>query len=236
MSIAENVPTGGYEVSQSIELTPWVNGLPLEPRCHVCRNDLVRTHVNDLLATGSSYAGILRAIGEPNDRVDDRDRVTIDSIRNHAGRHFPVQNFAGAAYRDILERRAKQNGVDFVDGLATAITPMAYLETMVMKGYQTLVDPDTTVDAKTAMVAASRLQELIDARAEQVDAAQMLAEMGRVIEVVQNFVPREQWPALQAALRGQPVEMKGELAENETPKIRMVHIDDSDDADEPRHR
>ena len=37
------------------------NGLHLEPRCRVCRNDQVRTKVNDLLATGASYAMTVRA-------------------------------------------------------------------------------------------------------------------------------------------------------------------------------
>jgi tRNA(Ile)-lysidine synthase TilS/MesJ len=75
-----------------------------------------------MLANGFSYSYILRAL-------DARHRVTIDSIRNHCVRHFPVQNIARATYRDILERRAKENGVDFVEGVATAITPMALYET-----------------------------------------------------------------------------------------------------------
>jgi len=93
--------------------------------------------------------------------------VTIDSIRNHCVRHFPVQNIARATYRDILERPAKENGVDFVEGVATAITPMALYETIMVKGYQTLVDPDTKIDVNTAVIAAGRLQSLIDTRAGQ---------------------------------------------------------------------
>jgi hypothetical protein len=40
------------------------------------------------------------------------DRVTIDSVRNHSARHYPVQNVAQATYRDIVERRAKENAPD----------------------------------------------------------------------------------------------------------------------------
>jgi hypothetical protein len=69
--------------------------------------------------------------------------VTIESIRNHTVRHFPVQQVARATYRDILERRAKDNSVDFVEGVATAITPLAVLETIMVKGYQTLIDEGT---------------------------------------------------------------------------------------------
>ena len=54
-----------------------------------------------MLANGFSYSYILRAL-------DARQRVTIDCIRNHCVRHFPVQNIVRATYRDILERRAKE--------------------------------------------------------------------------------------------------------------------------------
>src|SRR5690348_12004541 len=130
----------------------------LEPRCRICRNDCMRTKVNDMLATGLSYAMIVRAVEDDNATLDKRDRVTIDSIRNHSARHFPVQNVAKATYREILERRAQENGIDFVNGVATAITPMAFFETVMAKGYENLIDSDTKVDVNTGMIAAGRLQ------------------------------------------------------------------------------
>ena len=120
----------------------------------MCRNDALRRKVNDLLIGGASYAMVLRALEQDNAKLDQRDRVTTDSIRCHTKRHFPVQNVASATYRAILEQRAKQNGVDFVNGVATAIPPMAFYETVMVKGYETLVDSDTTVDVNTGMVAA----------------------------------------------------------------------------------
>ena len=38
------------------------NGFHLEPRCRICRNDQVRKKINDLLASGASYAMIVRAL------------------------------------------------------------------------------------------------------------------------------------------------------------------------------
>jgi hypothetical protein len=130
----------------------------LELSRRFCRNDALRAKVNGLLAVGTSYAMILRAVGDDNAKLDKRDRVTIDSIRNHSSRHFPVQNVAQATYRRILERPAQENGVDFVNAVATAITPMAFYETVMVKGYETLVDSDTKVDVSTGMIAAGRLQ------------------------------------------------------------------------------
>ena len=139
------------------ELAAPINGLPVEPRCRVCRNDTLRIKVNDLLASGASYAMVLRALEQDNAKLNPRDRVTIDSIRCHTKRHFPVQNVAKATYRHILEQRAKENGVDFVNGVATAITPWAFFETVMVKGYKTLVDSGTTVDVNTGILAAGRL-------------------------------------------------------------------------------
>ena len=147
MSVSQALATPVDEIMESSALVPR-NGFHLEPRCRVCRNDQVRKKVNDMLATGASYAMIVRALAADNAELDKCDRVTIDSIRNHCARHFPVQNVAKATYREILERRAKANGVDFVEGVATAITPIAFFETVMVKSYETLVDSDTKVDVQ----------------------------------------------------------------------------------------
>jgi hypothetical protein len=68
---------------------------------------------------------------------------------------------AKATYRDILERRARENAVDFAEGVATALTPIAFFGTFMMKSYETHVDSDTRFDVDTGIVAASRLQAVI---------------------------------------------------------------------------
>ena len=151
------------EIMESMELVP-LNGFHLEPRCRVCRNDLLRKKVNDLLATGASYAMIVRALAADNAELDKCDRVTVDSVRNHCGRHFPVQNIARATYREILERRAKANGVDFVEGVATAITPIAFFEMVMVKTFRTLVDSTPRSTWRPACGAPSRLQSVIELR------------------------------------------------------------------------
>ena len=172
MTLSQALATPVDEIMDSMELAAR-NGFHLEPRCRVCRNDVLRKKVNDMLASGASYAMVLRALSERNNKLDKRDRVTIDSIRNHCGRHFPVQNVAKATYREILERRAKANGVDFVEGVATAITPIAFFETVMVKSYENLVDSNTKVDVHTGIVAAGRLQSLIDSR----DHSRKIAEL-----------------------------------------------------------
>ena len=184
------------------ELATRINGLPVEPRCRICRNDEMRRKVNALLSSGVSYAMVLRSLEQDNAKLDTRDRVTIDSIRHHTRRHFPVQNVARATYRAILERRAKENGVDFVKGVATAITPMAFFETVMVKGYETLVDSGTKVDVSTGMIAAARLQALIDSRAGRTSMADILFKMDRIINAIHDTVPPELWPEILRKIGG----------------------------------
>ena len=116
MSVSETVRGIVQEPVESTELASGINGSNLQPRCRICRNDSLRTKVNDLLTTGASYAMVLRALGDDNATLEKGDQVTIDSIRNHTVRHFPVQQVARATYREILERRAKENSVGFIEG------------------------------------------------------------------------------------------------------------------------
>jgi hypothetical protein len=230
MSVSEVFHGVVDESVASMELAPVINGFHLEPRCRVCRNDEVRTKVNDLLATGASYAMVLRALGDDNAKLDTSDQVTIDSIRNHTARHFPVQQVARATYREILERRAKENSVDFIEGVATAITPLAVLETIMVKGYQTLVDELTTVSYRDGMEAALKLNEIARKDEGSMDRARLLADMVRTIEVVRTFIPAEMWPDVQAALRGEnPVSQQ---TSQPVDGVRMVAIDDTPDEDD----
>jgi Glycerate kinase family len=192
MTLSQALATPVDDTVESSALVPR-NGFPLEPRCRVCRNDVLRKKVNDLLASGASYAMIVRALAADNAEVDTCDRVTIDSVRNHCGRHFPVQNVAKATYREILEGRAKANGVDFVEGVATAITPIAFFETVMVKSYETLVDSYTKVDVHTGMLAAARLQSLIDSRDYGREMLVMKVQLDAICHAVKSTVPKEMW-------------------------------------------
>jgi hypothetical protein len=83
---------------------------------------------------------------------------------------------AKATYRDILERRARENAVDFIHGVGTALTPTAFFETFMVKSCRTIVDSGTRVDVNTGIVAASRLQAVTGSR---VDIAEMVAKIPR---------------------------------------------------------
>jgi hypothetical protein len=160
----------------------------------------MRKKVNEMLAIGRSYATIVRAVEADNAALDSRDRVTIDSVRNRTRRHFPVQEAAKATYRQILERRAEQNGIDFVNGLTTALTPMAFFEVVMVKAFESLIDPDTTVDVAAGMIAAGRLQALLPATDNESDLARLKAQVVQFGEAVRATVPQSMWGQILAKL------------------------------------
>ena len=193
MTLSQAVPGVVGEIADSTDLAPRINGFHLEPRCGVCRNEQVRREVNDLLATEASYAHVVRALGEHNAKCDRRDQVTIDSVRNHCARHFPVQQVARATYRDILERRAEQNRVDFVNGVATALTPLAFFEIVMNKAFRNLVDDTTEVSVDTGLRAAEKLQFFLDRRDPRADIAELGAQVNRIVGAVKAVVPEQMW-------------------------------------------
>jgi hypothetical protein len=203
VSVLDEAPVLDSRAIEPERLAELVNGLHVEPRCRVCRNTALCEKVNGLLAVGNSYAMVLRSIGEDNSKLDERDRVTIDSIRNHTKRHFPVQSTAKATYRAILEQRAKQSGVDFVVGVSAAITPMAFLETVMVKSYESLVDPDTKVDVRTGMIAAGQLHAMIESHGKGASAAEMLVQLDRIIKAVKSTVPESMWPEIVSKVEGE---------------------------------
>ncbi len=205
MTVTETISDSVGEIVESTELAALLRQLPLEPRCRVCRSDVLRAKVNGLLAVGASYAMILRAIEDDNTKLDKRDRVTIDSIRNHTARHFPVQNVAKATYREILERRAKENGVDFVEAVGTALTPIAFYETVMARAYETLVDPETRVDVNTGLIAATRLRELTGSDPKQLRMIDLRLQMDRIVAAAQEFISAEHHEAFLARVEGCPV-------------------------------
>ena len=206
-------------VDRSWSRAQWV---PLEPRCRVCRNDELRKKVNDLLATGASYAMIVRALAADNAELDKCDRVTVDSIRTHATKHFPVQSVAKATYREILERRAQENRVDFVEGVATALLPVTFFEVVMNKAFRTLVDDRTEVSVETGLRAAEKLQSVLDGRERGTDVLELKVQLDRIGEAVRAVVPQQMWAAI--------VEKLEELEQHsEALDVGTDSFDDADD-------
>ena len=80
--------------------------------------------------------------------------------------------------------------------MAHAITPIAFYETVMVKGYETLVDSGTEVDVNTGMIAAARPQSLIESRSSGTRIADLRVQMARIIDAIHSSVPEELWPEI----------------------------------------
>lgn len=175
-----------------------------EPRCRVCQDENVVALVNRQLALGHSYASILRAIDDFLDglNVGQEGRPTYNSVYNHAKRHFAVDGGAQKIYREILERRALENDRDFVEGLGNAITPLAYLESLMVGGYQTMTTSGLPIPIQMGMEAAVKLHSLTASDKQSIESTQLIAQMSQVIEAVREVVPPEYWAKIVSRLEG----------------------------------
>ena len=95
-----------------------------------------------------------------------------------------------------------------------------------VKGYETLVDSGTKVDVNTGMIAAGRLQALIDSRAGGTRIVDLMVQMGRIIDAIHSTVPEELWPEI---LR----KIDGPAAANR-PADEIEDRDDAEDMYDPR--
>ncbi len=166
----------------------------VEPRCRVCKDDDIRDRVNSMLAQGLSYAAIARAVGGADEAI------SADSVRRHADRHFPVQHVAGATYREIIDRRAREQQLNLNDGVRTALTPLAFFETVMTRSFENLVSDNADVSIQAGLSAAAHLQEAAAGSAEDMSLADIMVKQDRVIRAVREFVPEELWPQMVARI------------------------------------
>jgi hypothetical protein len=121
-----------------------------------------------------------------------------------------------------VERRAKENRVDFIEGVATVITSIAFFETVMVKSYETLIDSETTADVNTGMVPASRLQAVIGSNDYSREIAEMRVQVGMIAQAVRSVVPESMWAAI--------VEKLEQLLQQHSAALD-VGTDDFDDDD-----
>lgn len=219
------------------------NKLDITPnaRCKVCRDPAVRELVNHLIARGYTSTDIHNTLAAYNRARPMKSRVSYGSICNHRNEHFDIQSPANAILRQIAESTYEAQGKSLAEGTGTLVTYRTFLETLLVRSYEVASDPTQSVDMDLGFKAASKLAEIDRKDEGLLERAQMLSEMNRAVEVMRRFVPTEQWPALQAALRGEaelppPPRAIGSAQADANPEgVVMVDIDDSPDPEEDRH-
>ena len=95
-----------------------------------------------------------------------------------------------------------------------------------VKSYETLVDSNTKVDVNTGIVAAGRLQSLIDSRDYGRDLMLMRVQLAAICDAVKSTVPHEMW--------GEIIEKLDEAEQHqEALSVETNAFDDDDDPFDP---
>lgn len=200
-----------------------------ETRCKVCLSD-ANSVVNKMLAHAMTYTDIIRALEPFNATLPDSRRITYHSLWHHAKKHFPIEETAKATYRRMVEKRAEEYDVDFVAGVAGALTPMAYLDVVMNKGFQNLVDETTVVDVETGLRAAEKLHEITKAAQDESDMGDLMLRVQRIVDAVRKHVPEDMYERILADIEGDdqpaiPEALDAEVVEEDDPIL------DEDDPD-----
>lgn len=201
---------------------------PMSNQCRVCKDPIIRDLVNNLIAHGYTIPDILSTLDKHNlkMRVQGQDEITKASLYNHRKQHFNIQQPAYAIWRTVQEQHQAIYQQDWETGVGGILNVMVYLQTMMMRGYESLVNPKVPVTPDQGAWAALKLDALMARNEDQYDRAQQLAEMGRIVEVVRAFVPNDDWPKVQAVLRG---DIELETATEEEEEYEMVTISDEEE-------
>lgn len=92
------------------------------------------------------------------------------------------------------------------------------------------MDPDTKVDVNTGMIAAGRLQSLIDSRAGQPDLLQVRLQFNQILNAVKSTVPEEMWGDIVEQL--DQAQQPALSFDDETDRVEEVFDPDCDFDDE----
>lgn len=174
-----------------------------ETRCRVCQSQDSLDLVNTLLAHGLTYSAIIKCLRPVNATRRKNAQITKASLYWHQKNHFNTQEPARAIYRQIMEDRAREHELNFVEGATTAVNAMSYLETMMVKAYKKLTDENfDNVSVEMGMNAAIKLHEMTRKDAGLAEAAKSMNEMNRIIAAVKDVVPERYFNEILARLEG----------------------------------
>lgn len=177
----------------------------VEPRCYVCCETESRDFVNTLLANGATnrqIAEFCEAINNRRREAGDKREIDARNVYIHRREHFNVDEPAMAIYREIMERRAEEASKDHINGIGHAITPLAVMETVLVKGYARTMKEDTEVSIKEMVDTAAKLHDITSREAGTKKMADLVYKMDRIIQAAQEFVPVEQQEAFLARVEG----------------------------------
>lgn len=116
-------------------------------------------------------------------------KITYSSIRVHQKRHLP---FDKLAIREIVERRALEQGKSILNGTGRLLTSEAFYETIAQKAFTRLVEGEAVPSLLEGMRAVQLLHNLEREADASLSMTEVLAELNMILGAVREVCSDEQ--------------------------------------------
>ena len=181
------VPTTDELLSEVIDGETY--GYQRISQCKVCSSDEeIRRIIDTLLLFPKSYQDTLREARLLEERLDipEENRVSYHSIRNHYKNHLPLDK---RAVRDIVEKRAEIKGKKVIDAGGTLLTPEAFYEVVVLKGFEDIVSGLNRPTISQTMQAVNMLKRLEDQSQQEYKPEVLLNQLNMIVTAIREVLP-----------------------------------------------
>jgi uncharacterized protein (UPF0216 family) len=152
----------------------------VEPRCHVCQSDL--RHVIDRMSA-AGYRPVFIA-----KEVQDVDpSLSRKSIERHINRHI---NYEQKALQEILNTRAKEEGIMTNMARNNLLTRQAVLDQFVAQTWKRVSQPEAKIPFEVGLKAIE-LQEMLEQKQEANVIETVTRQLAAIIQAIREVVPSE---------------------------------------------
>lgn len=161
------------------------------PQCKVCTSgDEIRRYVDDLLLYPKGYKEILKTIQPLEERlgVETEDRVSYSSIRTHYRNHLPLDK---KQVREVIERKANKNNTSIIDAEGTLLTPEAFYEVVVAKGFEDIVSGAAKPTLSQTFQAMGILQKMEEKEKSGYKPEVLVNQLNIILQAIRDVLPVE---------------------------------------------
>ena len=161
------------------------------PQCKVCTSgDEIRRYVDDLLLYPKGYKEILKTIQPLEERlgVEPEDRVSYSSIRTHYRNHLPLDK---KQVREVIERKANKNNTSIIDAEGTLLTPEAFYEVVIAKGFEDIVSGAAKPTLSQTFQAMGILQKMEEKEKSGYKPEVLVNQLNIILQAIRDVLPVE---------------------------------------------
>jgi len=159
--------------------------------CKVCSSDEdIRRLVDTLLLFPKTYKDTLTECRLLEERLEiaEEERVSYHSIRNHYLNHLPADK---KAVREIVERRATIKGKKVIDAGGTLLTPEAFYEVVIARGFDNIVNGLEAPTISQTMQAVNMLKRLEEETNKDYKPELLLNQLNIIVMAIREVLPED---------------------------------------------